>query len=60
MSQTDKITRSDDEWRGQLNEEQYRVTRQAGTERAFTGKYLDTKTLDSPSSSPSRPPAGGS
>ena len=36
---TEKIKKSDQEWREQLTEEQYRITRQKGTERAFTGKY---------------------
>ncbi len=39
----DKIEKSDAEWREQLDDEQYRVTRHAETERAFTGKYWDTK-----------------
>jgi peptide-methionine (R)-S-oxide reductase len=40
----DKITKSDEQWRGQLTEEQYQVTRRRGTERAFTGQYHDCKT----------------
>ncbi len=34
-----EITKTDAEWRKQLTAEQYNVTRQKGTERAFTGKY---------------------
>ena len=41
---TKKIEKSNAEWREQLTREQYHVTRQAGTERPFTGKYHDCKT----------------
>ncbi|NIP17464.1 MAG: peptide-methionine (R)-S-oxide reductase MsrB [Xanthomonadales bacterium] len=37
----DKITKSPEEWREQLDNEQYRVTREAGTEAPFTGRYCD-------------------
>jgi len=37
-----KVTKSDVEWR-QLSPEQYHVTRKHGTERAFSGKYHDSK-----------------
>ncbi|MFV1983971.1 MAG: peptide-methionine (R)-S-oxide reductase MsrB [Thiohalomonadales bacterium] len=40
---TTKITKSESEWQQQLTEEQYSVTRQHGTERAFTGLYHDSK-----------------
>ena len=33
------ITRTDEEWRKLLTPEQYRIARQKGTERAFTGAY---------------------
>lgn len=40
---TKKITKTDQEWREQLDPEQYRVLRQKGTERPFTGLYYQTK-----------------
>jgi peptide-methionine (R)-S-oxide reductase len=38
-----KIVKSDKEWRAHLTPEQYRITREKGTEPAGTGKYLHEK-----------------
>ncbi len=35
----DKVVKSPEQWREQLTEEEYRIAREKGTERAFTGKY---------------------
>ncbi|QNA89030.1 peptide-methionine (R)-S-oxide reductase MsrB [Massilia sp. Dwa41.01b] len=38
---TEKLTKTDAEWRAQLDPMEYQVTRHAATERAFTGKFWD-------------------
>lgn len=40
---TEKLKKSDAEWRAELSGEQYHVTRERGTERAFTGQYYKSK-----------------
>jgi peptide-methionine (R)-S-oxide reductase len=38
-----EVQKTDEEWRRELTPEQYAVLREAGTERAFTGPYVDAK-----------------
>ena len=38
-----KLVKNASDWKKLLNEESYRVTRQSGTEKPFTGKYWDNK-----------------
>lgn len=40
----EKVAKSEAEWRETLTPEQFQVCRCSGTERAFTGRYWNTKT----------------
>jgi peptide-methionine (R)-S-oxide reductase len=38
-----EVQKTDEQWRQELSPEEYSILRQAGTERAFTGRYWDSK-----------------
>jgi peptide-methionine (R)-S-oxide reductase len=44
MAMTTQVTKTEAEWKAQLTKEEYDVLRKAGTERPWTGEYVETKT----------------
>lgn len=40
---SEKVVKTDEQWRAELSPEEYRVLREAGTEAAFVGEYTDTE-----------------
>jgi peptide-methionine (R)-S-oxide reductase len=42
---TTRVTKTEAEWQAELGPEAYAVLRKAGTERPWSGKYVDTKTV---------------
>ncbi|MCF8554798.1 MAG: peptide-methionine (R)-S-oxide reductase MsrB [Candidatus Nanopelagicales bacterium] len=40
---SEKVVKTDEQWRAELSPEEYRVLREAGTEAAFIGEYTDTE-----------------
>lgn len=43
LKDSDKVKKTQTEWKSRLTPEQYRITRERGTEVAFTGEYLNNK-----------------